>query len=213
MTFAWDQYRNDGNHAFTTTLRELKRHGCVLLITGAVSESVTLQAIRRLSGDPRYDRKQVIVSTQTTMEAIDSSLPAGMTRNDPTVRVIDITDGSDTKLDFLRGELIDAVSHFDDDVSGLAPAELRTSIDSLEGLLEANDCTALRRFLRTVTALVRGVNGIGHVHLPLSDDSPVVSRLSPLFDARIELRQRDSLVAEHRWHVPGAGVSTTWTKL
>lgn len=223
ISFVRNQYRDDGKRDFGATLRELKQQGCVLLITGAVARSVTLQAIRRLSGDPCCDRKHVLVATRTTTGDIDDGLPPGVKREDPNVRVITPTDvGTDasaerdedrTELEYIRAELLRAVGHFDHSASGLSPAELRVSIDSLERLLETNDRAAVTRFLRTVMALIRGVKGIGHVHLPVPDDSREVARLSPLFDARIELRRRDPLVAEQRWHLPMGNTDTRWTKL
>ncbi|MFH5843363.1 hypothetical protein [Haladaptatus sp. CMAA 1909] len=222
MSFVRNRYRDGYARDFEGTLRELKRHGCVLLITGAVVEDVTLQATRRLAGDPRCDRKRVLVATRRSDMDIADGLPPGVERNGPDVRVIrptnvelndSPTDVGQTELQYIRTELLKAVGYFDDIASGLSPAELRVSIDSLEGLLETNGYGTVTRFLRTVMALVRGVSGIGHVHLPVPDDSRTVARLSPLFDARIELRRRDRLVAEQRWHVPMDDRSTGWVKL
>jgi hypothetical protein len=207
---------------FQGKLRELKRRGCVLLITGAVAETVTLQATRRLSGDPWCDRKHVLVVTGRSEVDIADGLPPGVKRNGSNVRVIRPSDAElddspwddgRTELQYIRAELLEAVGYFDDMASGLSPAELRVSIASLERLLETNDYGTVTLFLRTIMALVRGVSGIGHVHLPVPDDSRRVARLSPLFDARIELRRRDRLVAEQRWHVPIGDATTRWEKL
>ncbi|WP_266080160.1 DUF7504 family protein [Haladaptatus caseinilyticus] len=85
--------------------------------------------------------------------------------------------------------------------------------NELEYLLEADDRSSTKRFLRAVNALVCGVDGIGYVHLPLPDDSPIVRGLSPLFDARIELRKREALVPEQRWHAPQHDTTTLWSQL
>jgi hypothetical protein len=213
MSFVRNRYRDGCAWDFDRTLQELKRHGCILLITGAVAEDVTLQATRR---------KHVLVATRRSDVDIADGLPPGVKRDGPNVRVIrpstvelddSPTNVGQTELEYIRAELLKAVGYFDDSASGLSPAELRVSIDSIEGLLETNDHTTVTQFLRTMMALVRGVNGIGHVHLPVPDDSRTVDRLSPLFDARIELRRRDRLVAEQRWHMLIGDSTTPWAKL
>ncbi|WP_227376904.1 DUF7504 family protein [Haladaptatus halobius] len=230
MSFAQAQDRSDGVRDLDAALRELKRQGCALLITGEVPEHVTAKATKRLLGDPNCGRKRLLAFTDATSEHIDDCLPSGVKRNAPDVWIIDpcgidraIPSTADdielpkadegSELNRLRQELVQAVGYFDDVAEGLDPAELRVSIDSLEYMLEANDLSPTERFLRTVAALVRGVRGMGHVHLPLPDDSATVQELSPLFDARIELRKRDTLAAEQRWHVPRHDITTIWTKL
>lgn len=223
-------YRSVNKRTFDGTLRTLKRQGCTLLITGAVSERVTAKATKRLLGDPHRDRKRLLVFTDASPAHIETSLLPGIRRTDSSVKIIQScgndrgnlsatdeehpssTDG-ESKLDCLRGELAQAVNYFDEVADGLGRAELRVSIDSLEQLLEAYDRPVTKQFLRATTALVRGVHGIQHVHLPMPDESPVVQELSPLFDARIELRKRGTLVAEQRWHVPQHDITTAWSQL
>ncbi|WP_435157313.1 DUF7504 family protein [Haladaptatus sp. DFWS20] len=55
--------------------------------------------------------------------------------------------------------------------------------------------------------------GMGHYRLPVPDDDSLVGRLSPLFDARIELRQEPGQPPEHRWHVPAYNETTIWVRL
>jgi hypothetical protein len=54
---------------------------------------------------------------------------------------------------------------------------------------------------------------MGHVRITLPDGHPTVRELSPLFDARVELRKRGVLKPEQRWHLPRHGITTVWTEL
>jgi hypothetical protein len=54
---------------------------------------------------------------------------------------------------------------------------------------------------------------MAHYHLPVADDAEVVQELSPLFDARVELRQTDGDVPEQRWHVPAYDEATNWGRV
>ncbi len=195
-------------------------------MTGAVPKCVTAQATQRLLGDPHRDRKRLLVFTDASPEHVEHSLPPNVRRNDESTQIIEScgtyrstpsesqsTDTRDCEVEHLRNELAHATSYFDTVTDGLGPGELRVSIDSLEPILGANNRPATVRFLRDLSALVRGVRGIEHVHLRLSDESPIVRELSPLFDARIELRKRDALIAEQRWHVPKRDITTAWSQL
>ncbi|WP_049972178.1 DUF7504 family protein [Haladaptatus cibarius] len=226
MPFVREGGRNEDDCDFDIALQALKRQGCTLLVTGAVPEYVTAQATQRLLGDPHRDRKRLLVFTDASLKHVERSLPPNVRRSDESIEIIESTGDdrsippesqfigtSDCEVGRLQDELAHAISHFDTVADGLDPAELRVCIDSLESILEANDRPETIRFLRGTSALVRGVRGIQHVHLPVSDESPVVTELSPLFDARIELRKRDTLVAEQRWHVPGHDITTTWSQL
>ncbi|SIR81583.1 hypothetical protein SAMN05421858_3910 [Haladaptatus litoreus] len=226
MLFVREGGQSEDDRDFNIALEALKRQGCTLLVTGAVPEYVTAQATQRLLGDPHRDRKRLLVFTDASPEHVERSLPPNVRRNDESIEIIESVgddrstppesqsiETSDCEVGRLQDELTRAISHFDTVSDGLGAAELRVCIDSLEPILEANGRPETVRFLRGISALVRGVRGIEHVHLPVSDESPVVQELSPLFDARIELRKRDALVAEQRWHVPGHDITTTWSQL
>jgi hypothetical protein len=100
MSFVRNRYRDDCAQEFEGTLQELMRRGYVLSITGIVSETVTLQAIRRLSGDPQCDRKRVLVATGRSEVDITDGLPPGAKRNGSNIRVVR---PSDAELDDRRG--------------------------------------------------------------------------------------------------------------
>ncbi|WP_266076320.1 DUF7504 family protein [Haladaptatus caseinilyticus] len=220
----------DSSPEFHTVLSEFKRHGCNILVTGRVSETTTNRTTIQLLGASTEERKRVLVLTGTTARYVNSKLPAGTTIDDPDVWVIDwgnderaITESvpmptvprpvSDDGLRELRSEITSAVSFYDEWADGLGASELRFSLDSLIKPLEQHEQPTVERFLRTVTALIRGVSGMAHYHLPLPDDTEIVQELSPLFDARVELRQTESLVPEQRWHVPKYDQTTNWVQL
>lgn len=234
MGFDGLTFRGEGSApSFSELLSELKTDGCNLLITGEVSERVSARATRTLLGDPAADRKRVLVLTDSTTRRVEPCLPVGVRldstdvwvidqRNDersiPTgARIADVEHPSRhenrNELWNLAEEIALAISFFDTATSGLEPARLRLSVDSLSFLAEEYTQMEFECFLRMLTAIVRGVRGMGHYHLPMADDDPLVAELSSLFDARIELRQRDGLVPEQRWHVPAYERSTNWVRL
>ncbi|WP_101295313.1 DUF7504 family protein [Halegenticoccus soli] len=212
----------DDEPSLGAVLTRLKGNGCNLLVTGTVSEAVSVRATRRLLGAPTERRERTVVLTGSSIDMIEERLPGDVTLDDPHVRLIDQRNGERSatrreaeaetiaegaSLDRLRCRLVRTVGDLDH--GSLSPAELRLSLDSLGILLERHDEAAVVQFLRVLTALVRGVCGMGHFHLPLPDGDPRVESLSPLFDARVELRQRGSMRPEQRWHVPEYGV-TEW---
>ncbi|WP_157972678.1 DUF7504 family protein [Haloprofundus halophilus] len=204
---------------------QLKSRGCNLLVTGAVSESVTARATQRLLGSPVEDRKRLVTLTEAPTRGVDARLPIGVSADDADVRVVerrradrstaeraghDVSDG-DTELRRLERDISRAIDSFDDG-SGFAPSELRLSVDSLGTLSETYETPQVCGFLRRVCDVVEDRKGMGHYHLSLPDDSPRVDQFEHVFDARIELRQREPYGPEQRWHVPGYG-TTGWIQI
>ncbi|WP_435152248.1 DUF7504 family protein [Haladaptatus sp. DFWS20] len=206
---------------FTEWLAGLKTSGSNLLVTGDVPKETSAAFSRTLFGQGRRTRV-LALTNPTTLDAV-SHLPVGL--DTPKTRVFDrrteyrasMSDSANEaalELDreTFRSELISAISYYDDRNDGFAPAELRLGIDSVEVLSGGDDLVSLTQFLRGLTAIVRGVRGMAHYHVRVPDDDPLVEELSPLFDARIELRKRPGL-AEQRWHVPDLGETTHWVEL
>ena len=233
MSLQRARFRGDCSaHEFQEVLKRFKQEGCNLLVTGAVSEDVTVQATRTLLGAPDADRKRV-VALGDSRRNVGERLPPGVTPDDPEVWIIDQsakqrsvpqavrsadvdlpTDSDDRDvLAQLREEVVVAIDYFEETGDGLAPSELRLSVASLDRLVHESDPDALARFVRSVSAMVRGVRGMAHYHLVRPGDDDLVERLSPLFDARIELRKREGLPTEQRWHVPQYDETIEWVRL
>jgi hypothetical protein len=224
-------FRKSGAPAgFDEVLAHLKQNGCNLLVTGEVAAEVSDAATRRFMGAPYEDRKRVLALADAATDRVDRRLPGGCGRDDPDVRVVARRNDArsaaatapgrsapadrvvESDLRSFREAICDAVAAYDHATDGLDPAQLRLSVDSLRLLLDYADRDEVERFLRGVTALVAGVDGMAHYHLPVADDD-VVAALTPLFDARIELRRRGRFAPEQRWHVPAFDERTDWVRL
>ncbi|WP_224270276.1 DUF7504 family protein [Haloprofundus salinisoli] len=204
---------------------QLKRRGCNLLVTGSVSEAVTARATQRLLGSPVEDRKRLVTLTEAPTRGVDARLPIGVSADDADVRIVERRrvdrsavegvrhDGrsGDTELRRLERDISRAIASLDDG-SGFGPSELRLSVDSLGTLTEMYEIPQVCGFLRRVCDTVEDREGMGHYHLPLPDDSPRVDQFAHVFDARIELRQREPYGPEQRWHVPDYG-TTGWIQI
>ena len=234
MSLQRARFRGDCSaHEFQEVLKRFKQEGCNLLVTGAVSEDVTVQATRTFLGAPDADRKRVVALDDSRQGNVVERLPPGVAPDDPDVWVIDqrakqrsipqaarsadvnLPTESDDRdaLEQLREEVVVAIDYFDEANEGLAPSELRLSVSSLDRLTHEFDPDAVARFVRSISAMIRGVRGMAHYHLARPDDDETVERLSSLFDARIELRKRDGLPTEQRWHVPQYEETTEWVRL
>ncbi|UPW00250.1 hypothetical protein M0R88_17290 [Halorussus gelatinilyticus] len=234
MSLQRARFRGDcSTHEFQEVLKRLKHDGCNLLVTGAVSEDVTVQATQTLLGAPDAERKRVIALADPSAESAYERLPPGVESDDPDVWIIDQdacqrsvpkaaesataslpSEGTDrSALGRLREEVVVAIDFFADADGGLDPSELRLSVSSLGRMAHEHDPDRIARFVRSVSAMVKGVHGMAHYHLPRPDDDEVVEQLGPLFDARIELRKRDGLPTEQRWHVPQHDQTTEWVRL
>ena len=207
---------------FKEWLSGLKVRGSNLLVTGEVPEETSAEFSQTLFGQGRRTRILGLVNP-TTVDA-ESYLP--VSSNGPHTRVIDrrpsdrasmVGDSTATQQtaidrESFRSALVSAIEVHNDRNDGFTPAELRLGLDSVEVLETNEDLATLTQFLRGITALIRGVHGMAHYHLRVPDDDPLVDELSPLFDARIELRKRPGR-AEQRWHVPTFDETTHWVEL
>lgn len=218
------RFRGDSPVEFTSYLAELKEHGCNLLVTGEVGERVTRRATRRLFGSAAERRRRVLVLGDHAESEGDAFLPHGVSAADDDVAIIAWDAGTrsaatrtstpdrDAGVAALQADVCATVTRLDVAANGLAPAELRLGVVTVALLLDRYDRDDVRHALDAVTTQVRTVRGMGHYHLPVSDDADAVDDLEAPFDARIELRQGDGVGAEQRWHVPEYG-TTTWVTL
>ncbi len=189
-------------------LPRLKREGCNLLVTGAVSETTANRASKLLLGSPDLDRKRVLVRTENT-GSVDELLPSGVSTDDRDVRVVQYHScPEDTDpLASLARRVAEAVTAFDSLSPPLVGGELRLVVTSLDSILADHDALAIEQFLRCVTDTVSGVRGMGHYRY--TDSRAELSSLpvERLFDAFVDLR--DQPAAGQRLSVPSRQ-STGW---
>lgn len=215
---------------FGERLDESKTRGCSVLVSGTVPPAVERKATRDLLGDPDVPRKRILAFTGESPESTDWYLPGGIDEDGSDVRVVDRDSRSrsvpaDAKtaalptagtrnhgLDSLERELERVVDFFDGRGS-LSSAELRLGVVSLNAVLASPDVAALEEFVRTVSGTVRDVRGVGHFRLRLGGDDHRVRALLPFVDVHIELRQREAVPAEQRWHLPKSDITTAWVRL
>lgn len=89
------------------------------------------------------------------------------------------------------------------------PGTVRFCLDSLDPLLDAASPETVFRFLHVVTATVRHVSGMGHVHIAESVPTTDRSLFDPLFDATVIVEAGPDGVRE-RWRLHESGYETGW---
>jgi hypothetical protein len=219
----------DSTRTFHERLQTLKSQGCNLLVTGEVREEVSQQLTRKMLGAPELSRTRILALTDQDRADVPNLLPSGVAATDDEVHVVDPEFGTRSAtaaasgsgadrgwgrsdLDDLQSALCNAITTAKIAESGFDPAELRVSLFTLSYLVNQHEPAAVERFVGAVSDHVRGTSGMAHYHLPLPDDSKTVRRLSPLFDARIELRETNGR-PEQRWHFPECEEPTAWVAL
>jgi hypothetical protein len=211
---------------------KLKEQGCNLLVTGRVSDEDTMKATRRFLGCPEESRKRILTLLDGRSQPAADRLPGDLTTTDQDVHVLDYRDnrfstttdggvqaGPQTPslpqhdgLAAVQHEVINTIQEFAI-TSDLAPSELRLSIETLSHLYQNYPQDDVTTFLRTITAVTTEFSGLAHYHLPTESSSQIVENILPHFDAHVELRHRDRLPLEHRWHIPGPDQKTDWYEL
>jgi hypothetical protein len=210
----------DGTTAFTRALASLKREGSNLLVVGDASDATHTAACSRLLGDAGSDRQRTLVTTDRDACARESPPPHGATeiRYAPATRSAAAASGHPPATDRVRdlsglGEaIVEAIEAADHRTGGLAPAQFRLCVDSLEPLAAVHSERAVFRFLHATTNEVRAARGMGHYHLPLAADSEAVRTFEPLFDAVVEVRE-ESASAQQRWRLTDSRADTDWLPL
>lgn len=208
---------------FNDFLRDAKRRGCNLLITGRVSREVSALCSRIMFGCG--DRRRILALTDP--DALDQRdyLPSGTKPSDAATSVLDgqsldrSATGRRTRADdgrTLQHWQRRIQTEIDDHASAveLEPAELRLGIESLTAFRERYSTPEIRHALHVITGVVRSVGGMGHYHLH-SDDEWTDEIADPRFpfDARVELRNEEGRPPEQRWHVPALETTTDWVVL
>jgi hypothetical protein len=208
----------DSPHEFARYLHELKERGSNLLVTGNVPDDVTARATRTLfgQGSRRYRVLALLDSTRPIPESLSADEDhvwvvklADEERSVPASASDAVSAENPTDLDSIRREIATAAAFYDDRFGELGPSELRVGV----GLDAEEEVDSIEQFIDRTAEIVVEHRGMAHYHLPKPDDDPLVSELSPLFDARIELRQEPGQPPEQRWHVPSFDKTTIWVRL
>lgn len=208
---------------FAQTLSELKRTGSNLLLVGETDGAAHRTACRRLMGFDGEDPRQRVYAHTRGAEGV-SALPDSASEDatlvvrhqsvdhdrplPPTVEEVVVD--SDL-LSAMGTTVLQAVDDIEDDAT-LDPGELRLCLDSVRPLLQQHRSETVFRLLHMVTSRVRQSDGMGHFHLPLSNDNDYVRLLEPLFDAIVEVRHEDDTI-EQRWHLRDSEVTSDWLQL
>lgn len=199
--------------AFARSLAALKRRGCSLLITGPVRDGSHLRLSRQLMGDTDAEsRWRLVVATATRdvgtrcPDAADTQRYRHIDRR-PAMRSSAVRTCTASPLDLfaLEREMHKAINEFDVAADGLSPGELRICVDSLQPLVDIHGTQAVEQFLDAIIKRIYETSGMGHFHLPVDPEYAIVSELSPLFDAQIELQD-----GKHRWHLLEDDIQTGW---
>lgn len=215
---------------FAGRLAALKQRGCTVLVVGDVSGGVDL--CHGLLGRPALDRRHVLVPTTTSVADLLSR--RGATDRDPArLGLVDASGAArggvatasagpaaiDPAADWYAAvdDLVDLpalASEIAAQVRRVAPpepdpGEVRLCLDSLDPLVDAVDEPALFRFLHVLCGVVRGVHGLGHVHVAAGSFAEVV-HAEPVFDATVHVRAGADGRSYQRWSVPGSGDDSDW---
>lgn len=220
---------------FAAYLNELKERGSTLLVVGELPTGcydsfcstmfgastsrprcrLTVTTGRSASVEPRVERDDPtstsgisarhIISTLGTRRA--AAATAATTGNDAVTHVDDGTSLSELGITISR-----EIQEFEDRRGELDPAELRVCFDSLRPLIEEYGEAAVFRFLHVLNGRIRGVSGMGHFHLQVDVDDPLVDTFEEIFDAVIELRRRNERLAQ-RWHVRKRDFTSDWINI
>jgi hypothetical protein len=196
---------------FASTLRQLKRRGCLLLVTGRASDATVERAGDRFLGASIPERRRLVVLADpdaedmwsdrlSTTDVVDWRRPPALdggrrglgpgptpiTGSGPGPGGDAGAGGGPADLRALRGRIVDVVADCEAE-SRLDAAEFRVVVDSVDELVDREGTDAVVRFAAAVGAVVRGVHGIAALRVRRDDDR-ILEALDPIADARIEVR-------------------------
>lgn len=202
-----DGETTESDASLAHTLDAFKRDGCLLLVTGAVTASVSARASRKLLGTPTEDRTRILAHTDPDVEDACSHLPGTLTVESDGVTVLDewSDDAAPVPADAANA-ILDALPNADTVSSG----QTRFVVVTLRPYLD-HPPDPLQAMLDSLHEAARRLDAIGAVHLPTADGHPRVAELDPHLDARIELRTTSDALPEQRWHLPNE--TTNWVTM
>jgi hypothetical protein len=206
--------------SFTQALASLKREGSNLLVVGDATDATHAAACDRLLGDTAGNRQRTLVTTDRGACARARTPPHDATeiRYATATRSAAAVAGESSAVERVHdlpalGEaIVEAIRTADRRTGGLAPAQFRLCVDSLEPLVDVHSERSVFRFLHATTNEVRAARGMGHYHLPRPLDTEAVRTVEPLFDAVVEVRDETD-GAQQRWRLTDSRADTEWLPL
>lgn len=217
-------YRAVDPRQITTKLRDLKRKGCTILVTGDVPSEASARVSRKLFGAPEESRERVFVRLSDGDVARDDWFPDGV----DTADVFDVDFASDTRsiaipnggtgpesspsgfsnhppLVEVKEEVSLAFLRAANSVD-LDTASLRVGLYSLAPVVDRHSIVDVRSFASFLQSHSREVAAMTHVHYPVRHDTDAVVSIRDSFDACIDLRIEDGQL-EQQWYFPDVGWS------
>jgi len=215
---------------FGDALATLEERGGNVLVVGATPDDAHDRVSRQLFGTESPSRRRLLVLlarnddelerrlgvspmavTPGTVRVVRHSMLARSAAAEPTPEPFATQVESDTLTELGR-TIADDVLEFTQTTTHREPGWLRLGFDALLPLFGQYEREPVFRFLRTVTHRIRDTSGLGHFHLAVPVDDPLVESLKPLFDGIVRTRVRDGHY-QQRWHLTDAAVSSSWHSL
>jgi hypothetical protein len=225
---------SDDSEQFSAALGRLKEAGCVVLVTGAVDETVRAATSRRLFGTPQLSRQRIVVHADDTALQPASYLPHGIAPDSTSVQLCEWNslDRSEaegnpdeslssaentlehpTELVACSGRLARLIADSEPASNEFAPGEIRVGVLTLSSILEQHGQAATEAFLSSFGRQVQNHHGLVHCHLPMKSESATATALASTVDIHIHLRDQNGYPPEQRWYLCETDCFSEWMPL
>jgi hypothetical protein len=217
---------SEDSQQFSAALGSLKESGCVVLVTGAVDETVRAATSRRLFGTPQLPRQRIVVHADDTALQPASYLPNGIAPDSTSVQLcewnsLDRSESEGNTDDALStaenaldsGRLARLIADSEPASNEFAPGEIRVGVLTLASILEQHGQAAAETFLSSFGQQIQNHHGLVHCHLPMKSESATATALASTVDIHIHLRDQNGYPPEQRWHLCETDCSSEWIPL
>ena len=225
--------RGMGNSSFRETLRDLKQHGCNVLLCGALPrddiEYLSTRLLGESSGVSDVTRlfgllDQDIASVHSRLALIDGSLDsAHVIATDSEMRSASaadsstLTDGHRLNVttvprDIERFEIAlhRTIEEFGCEHDENGHTTLRVCVDSLQPLFAGYETERIEGFLFDLDEAAGANQCMIHSILPVAHDAPIVKRITPHFDIVMSLRVAEGSAVQEQWRLVASDYWTDW---
>lgn len=205
-----DRDRRDGS--FADRLDTIKTEGGVLLVVGAVGETLSRQFTRVSMGDPSELRRRLLVFTEPTQSRQSAWLPGEFSTDGPFVNVISRTgtyrsaasaasqpSGPRPSLASLLSDVETAVGDIHDQGSTPGAGEIRVGVYSLAPLVRAEGLEPVVSFVADLSVLADRFDAVIYLHYPVPATDSRIERLSSQVDGVVTLIGGEQSL--HRWQI------------